>query len=103
VGRRLIVKPGTPVSFTTFGDAVFEGDFEYKVEDLDAYVQVSFDASASALGLLYTYRDPSGGLLPGDRVKVPGSSSICTVRALGRGNWDGPVKDVRALLIEQPL
>jgi len=48
----------------------------------------------------YTYRDPEGGLLPGDLVEVPtgpgNTPAVGRVIALDRGRWVGPVKDVRA-------
>jgi hypothetical protein len=67
------------------------------------FVQVRFDFSAYS----YTYRDPSGTLTVGDRVEAPTKrqnyAAIGTVVALGRGHWDGPVKDVTARLTREEL
>lgn len=98
-GRKLTVKQGG--STTTF-----EGDFEFEVEDLDAYVQVSFNGQK--YGQRYTYRDPSGTLQVGDRVIVPVGTSLtkenaAQVMALGRGSWKGHVKDVTARLTREEL
>lgn len=97
-GRRLKVTPGTPVKFDTDGAATFEGDFEFEIEDLGTYVQVQFPGTS----YLYTYRDPSGTLKVDDLVQVPYvnsyANSVGVVARLGRGNWDGPTKDITARL-----
>lgn len=66
-----------------------------------AYVQVNFMEYSSS-SYRYTYRDPSASLQVGDVVEVPTTSQglprVAKVVALGRGSWDGEVKDVTARL-----
>jgi hypothetical protein len=115
MARRLSVKTRGPVygpfgQFSNLGGTYdFEGDFEFEVEDLDKYVQVKFPGTSYP----YTYRDPSGKLEVGDIVKVPrvnhyaaGFSNldgIAEVVALGRGHWDGEVKDITTRLRREEL
>lgn len=109
--RRVTVKPGRgarifgpgPGAYTNIftGPITVEGEFvEVVEEDLDSYVQVKFRSTSYP----YTYRDPSGGSLKvGDLVKVPRvnyyADGIGEVVALGRGNWDGDVKDIEGRVV----
>lgn len=54
------------------------------------YVQVQLGPNSAAV---YTYRDPSGDLKPGDAVTVSGAGkrAVGTVMALGRGAYPGEV------------
>ena len=68
------------------------------------FVQVRFNGSSR----LYTYRDPSGELQPGDWVVVPTymgtSEQIVQVAARGRGSYTGDVfSEVKSRLVERPL
>jgi hypothetical protein len=67
------------------------------------FVQVRFEFSAYP----YTYRDPSGTLAVGDQVEAPTTRinrrAYGEVIALGRGDWDGPVKDVTARITREEL
>lgn len=106
MNRRITVKPGRgatvnglPGSKYWNGHSVIvSGEFDFEVEDLDNYVQVQFPSTS----YLYTYRDPSGTLRVDDIVQVPTINSYATnigvVARLGRGNWDGPTKDITARL-----
>lgn len=113
--RRLKVTPGVPVSFESNGltvanvndglswtTAVFEGEFEFEVEDLDNYVQVKTGRYSRL-----TYRDPSGNLAVGDLVNVPigwhNAPSVGEVIGLGRGGYDGYTKDVTSRLVSEAL
>jgi hypothetical protein len=67
------------------------------------FVRVTFDndGEAAVLARRYTYRDPSGTLVVGDRVVVPTRfmpEVEATVVARGRGDWDGETSDVIAKL-----
>lgn len=101
--QRLTIKNayGLPRWLTGDEDLVFEGDFEFEVEDLDAYVRVSFGPYSRH----YTYRDPSRSLVVNDLVEVPTPEgpSMARVVSLGRGAWSGPIKDVAALLVREAL
>lgn len=72
--------------------------------DPDSYVQVRV---REGLRNRYTYRDPSGTLAVGDHVQVPFGASnrlrMGEVIALGKGEYDGPVKDVAARFVTEPL
>ena len=56
---------------------------------------------------LYTYADPSGRLKTGDVVIVPvgpnGTEKRGVVAALGRGDFDGKIKEVTAVLQRKDL
>jgi hypothetical protein len=82
--------------------AVFEGEFDIEIEDLDNYVVVQTEKYSRL-----TYRDPSGKLKFGDRVLVPlgykNREQLGRVIELGRGNYTGPTKDVSARLLTEKL
>ena len=71
--------------------------------DPTSYVQVTVQGYTPA----YTYRDPSGRLMVGDIVQVPfgvsGRLKLATVTKLGKGTYRGPVKDVTARFVTEPL
>jgi len=92
-----------PVTGLDIIEQTFEGDFDYEVEDLDSFVMVKVPNS----GTLLTYRDPSASLRVGDPVVVPfgynNAEKVGEVYGLGRGNYTGPTKDVRARLVREEL
>lgn len=73
----------------------------------DAFVQVDYSGELTdpEYATLYTYRDPSGTLRIGDEVEVPVTygTKVGTVLALGKGDWDGTVKDVKARITRTAL
>jgi hypothetical protein len=116
--RRLTVRRNTRNSCSSFavgaeyGDlsTVFEGEFDYDVEEIDPIVYVQVDYSGVGVGMrlqpLYTYIDPTGGNLRiGDLVEVPVTygTKVGIVAKLGRGNWTGECKTVAAHLIREAL
>jgi hypothetical protein len=116
--RRLTVRRNTRNSCSSFevgaeyGDLsqVFEGEFDYDVEEIDPTVYVQVDYSGVGVGMrlqpLYTYIDPtSGNLRVGDLVEVPVTygTKVGVVAKLGRGDWTGVCKTVAAHLIREAL
>jgi hypothetical protein len=108
--RRLIVKY-TPADSAAHGSYsshtdetvnVFEGEFEYTIEDLDAYVQVKCGGYSRL-----AYRDPSGSLAVGDLCLVPlgwhDKLTNAKVIGLGRGSYSGHCKDVHSRLVPEAL
>lgn len=87
--------------YNGYGEYVFEGDFDFEVEDLGTYVQVGFFGD----GRRFTYRDPAGDLSTlkvDDYVEVPfgeGGTRVGRVVEFGRGSYTGPVKDIANKLI----
>jgi hypothetical protein len=83
-------------------DTVFEGEFDFEVEEIDptVYVRVEY----VKFGMRYTYIDPTGGTLHiGDEVEVPipGGTKLAKVVAYGRDEYVGPCKTVAARIVRE--
>jgi hypothetical protein len=93
--------------FSLVDPYVIEGDFEFEVEELDSFVQVSLPTEYAGGVYRWTYSDPSGSLKIGDVVQVPvghdDRPAIGTVVEHGRGFWNGETKDVTARLVREEL
>lgn len=83
-----------------FGGQTIEFDCDsYEEVDTNHYVQVTLGSS----GYLWTYIDPSSTLAVGDEVVVPygynDAPAFGVVKKLGKGNWNGPYKNVSRRII----